>query len=76
MSGRILSLLALAVIPAAAQVPAVLINNVTRPGSADLQIGDRFEIVITGCAGWGAASGIHFLLARPGCLNGWTRTRG
>jgi len=48
MSGRILWLLALAVIPAAAQVPAVHVNNVTRPGSTDLQIGDRFEIVITG----------------------------
>jgi hypothetical protein len=53
----ILPVLALAVIPAAARVPAVHINvpavhinNVTYPGSTDLQIGDRFEIVITGGA--------------------------
>jgi hypothetical protein len=50
MSGWILCLLALAAIPAAAQVPAVHVDNVTRPGSADLQIGDRFEIVVRGGA--------------------------
>ncbi len=35
---------------AAAQGPVVRIANATRPSSADFQIGDRFEIVITGTA--------------------------
>ena len=35
---------------AAAQGPVVRIANATRPSSTDFQIGDRFEIVITGTA--------------------------
>jgi hypothetical protein len=40
--------LALGVIPAAAQGPTVRILNLSRPVSGDFQIGERFEIVISG----------------------------
>jgi hypothetical protein len=45
---RVLLVVALAVIPAAAQSPLVRLINATRPASRDFQIGDRFEILITG----------------------------
>lgn len=41
-------LLVLAIIPAAAQSPLARIVNTSGPVSRDFQIGDRFEIVITG----------------------------
>src|ERR1700693_5378650 len=47
---RVLLVVALAVIPAAAQSPLVRLINSTRPASRDFQIGDRFEILITGAA--------------------------
>jgi hypothetical protein len=47
---RVLVFLAVAIIPAAAQRPMVRLINVTRPAGSDFQIGDRFEIVITGAA--------------------------
>jgi hypothetical protein len=47
---RALLVLALAVIPAVAQTPLVRLINATRPASRDFQIGDRFEILITGAA--------------------------
>jgi hypothetical protein len=40
--------LVLAVIPAAAQSPLVHLLNASRPNSGDFQIGDRFQILITG----------------------------
>jgi len=43
-------ILIVAVIPAAAQRPMVRVTNATRPATTDFQIGDRFEIVITGAA--------------------------
>jgi len=46
---RILLALAVAAVSAVAQSPAVQITNASRPGS-DFQVGDRFEIVITGTA--------------------------
>jgi hypothetical protein len=45
---RVLLVLALTVIPAVAQTPYVRLVNLSRPGSRDFQIGDRFEILITG----------------------------
>ena len=45
---RVPLLLVLAVIPAAAQSPIVGLFNASRPLSRDFQVGDRFEIVITG----------------------------
>jgi hypothetical protein len=45
---RVPLLLVLAIIPAAAQSPLVHLLNASRPLSRDFQIGDRFEIVITG----------------------------
>jgi len=48
---RVLLILVVAGIPAAAQEPEVRLTNATRPASTDFQIGDRFEIVITGTAG-------------------------
>jgi len=48
---RVLVLLAVAIIPAAAQRPVVRLTNATRPASNDFQVGDRFEIVITGAVG-------------------------
>src|ERR1700678_1046301 len=47
---RLLLALALAIAPAVGQSPVVQLTNVTRPAN-DFQIGDRFEIVITGAAG-------------------------
>jgi hypothetical protein len=47
---RILFILTVAVIPALAQAPAVQLTNVTRPAKTDFQVGDRFDIVITGPA--------------------------
>jgi hypothetical protein len=45
---RVLVLFVLAIIPAAAQSPLVNLLNASRPLSRDFQIGDRFEILITG----------------------------
>ncbi len=45
---RALLILVLGVIPAAAQSPLVRLINVSRPVSRDFQIGERFEILITG----------------------------
>jgi len=45
---RALFVVALAVIPALAQTPLVRLIDATRPASRDFQIGDRFEILITG----------------------------
>ncbi|HMC59041.1 MAG TPA: hypothetical protein VKJ01_07610, partial [Candidatus Solibacter sp.] len=47
---RALLILAVAGIPVAAQNPVVRLTNTTRPGSADFQIGDRFEIAIAATA--------------------------
>src|SRR5207253_3916082 len=45
------SLLILAMgLPTFAQIPVVQLTNATRPASKDFQVGDRFEIVITGAA--------------------------
>jgi len=46
----IVAKLVVAAIPAAAQRPAVQLTNSTYPGATDFQIGDRFEVVITGAA--------------------------
>src|SRR5260370_28898023 len=45
---RALLILVLGVIPAAAQSPLVRLINVSRPVSRDFQIGERFEVLITG----------------------------
>ncbi len=45
---RVPLLLVLAIIPAAAQSPIVRLLNASRPISRDFQVGDRFEILITG----------------------------
>src|SRR5258708_38632653 len=45
---RALLILVLGVIPAAAQSPLVRLLNASRPISRDFQIGERFEILITG----------------------------
>ncbi|HEX4808557.1 MAG TPA: hypothetical protein VH325_06500, partial [Bryobacteraceae bacterium] len=45
---RLLLILVFAVAGAAAQSPSVQLNNISRPGKAEYQIGDRFQIVITG----------------------------
>jgi hypothetical protein len=47
---RILLVLVVSALALAAQGPLVRITNVTRPTNTDFQIGDRFEIVITGAA--------------------------
>lgn len=47
---RLLLILAVAVAPAIAQGPVVRLTNATRPARNDFQIGDRFEIAITGAA--------------------------
>jgi hypothetical protein len=47
---RILLILGVALIPAIAQSPVVQLTNATRPASKDFQIGDRFQIVVTGAA--------------------------
>src|ERR1700761_2586290 len=38
----------MAAVPLAAQSPVVHLNNITRPGSTNFEVGDRFEIVISG----------------------------
>jgi hypothetical protein len=48
---RVLLILALAIVPAAAQTPLVYLINVSRPSSPTFEIGDRFEIVIAGAPG-------------------------
>jgi hypothetical protein len=48
---RVLLILALAIVPAAAQTPLVSLINVTHPSSPAFEIGDRFEIVISGAPG-------------------------
>jgi hypothetical protein len=45
-----LLLIVVACIPVFAQSPAVRISYTSRPGSTDYQIGDRFEILVTGAA--------------------------
>src|ERR1700723_1376032 len=45
---RILFILIVFVTSLAAQNSAVKITNLSRPGSTDFQVGDRFEIVVTG----------------------------
>lgn len=45
---RILLILVAVVIPMAAQRPVVRLVNVSRPAAKDFQIGDRFEVVISG----------------------------
>ena len=47
---RNLIVLALLAFPALAQNPTVRIENTTRPGRTDFQVGDRFEIIIQGAA--------------------------
>ena len=47
---RALLILVVAAIPVAAQKAVVQLTNATRPARTDFQIGDRFEIVITGTA--------------------------
>ena len=48
---RVLLLFAAGLIPAAAQSPLVRLINLSHPFSGEFQIGDRFEIQITGAAG-------------------------
>jgi hypothetical protein len=48
VSVRILIILVAAVIPALAQAPGVRLINISRPASRDFQIGDRFEVRISG----------------------------
>jgi hypothetical protein len=43
---RVLLFLVLSILPVAAQSPIVQLWNESRPGSGDLQIGDRFKILI------------------------------
>ncbi len=47
---RVLLVLALVIVPVFAQNPVVQLINTSRPASTDFQVGDRFEIVITGSA--------------------------
>jgi hypothetical protein len=47
---RFMLVLALAAVSAVAQSPRVQFTNISRPGSKDFQVGDRFEIAITGAA--------------------------
>jgi len=47
---RCLLFLAVTTIPVLAQSPTVRLSNLSRPDSADFQVGDRFEIVITAAA--------------------------
>ncbi|HXN46765.1 MAG TPA: hypothetical protein VN893_09025 [Bryobacteraceae bacterium] len=48
---RILLLVGVTCLAVAAQAPVARITNATRPSAPDFQIGDRFEIVVTGTAG-------------------------
>ena len=45
---RVLFILILAIVPGVAQTPLVRMMNPSRPFSPDFEVGDRFEIVITG----------------------------
>lgn len=45
---RLLLILAGVVVPAMAQTPSVLVSNTTRNASKDFQVGDRYEVVVTG----------------------------
>jgi hypothetical protein len=47
---RALLILAVAAVPAIAQNPVVRLTNASRPASSEFQIGDRYEIVITGAS--------------------------
>ena len=47
---RVLLIFAVAVIPAVAESPVARLTNSTRVAGSDFQIGDRYEIVITGTA--------------------------
>jgi len=65
-----------AVMSVAAQIPVVTIANTTRPGK-DFQVGDRFEIVVTGVA----KQPVSVRTTRQGSTDwspvvGWTDTRG
>jgi hypothetical protein len=73
---RLLLTLTLAVASALGQSPVVQLTNVTRPGN-DFQIGDRFEIVITGAAGQPIS--VRTTMHRRtdwGPIIGWTDTTG
>ena len=45
---RVLTILAVSIAPAIAQHPLVQLTNVTRTAGKDFQIGDKFEIVVSG----------------------------
>jgi hypothetical protein len=45
---KALIVFAMGVVAVAAQSPTARIINASRPGSADFQVGDRFEVVLTG----------------------------
>jgi hypothetical protein len=45
---RVFLAFAVAVIPLAAQSPSARLLNMSRPDAADFQVGDRFEVAITG----------------------------
>jgi hypothetical protein len=47
---RLLLISVLAIVPAAAQAPHVFLLNTSRPASPTFEIGDRFEIVVTGAS--------------------------
>jgi hypothetical protein len=48
MTMRVLFVLVMTAIPAAAQNPLVRLINTTHPASRVFQVGDRFEILLTG----------------------------
>lgn len=45
---KVLVVFVMAALAASAQSPTVRIINTSRPGSSDFQVGDRFEVVVTG----------------------------
>ena len=45
-----LLMLVTSAIPAVGQIPEVRVTNVSRPAASDLQVGDRFEIIIAAAA--------------------------
>ena len=47
---RILLALLMVVIPAAAQHPLVRLVNASHPGVSGFQVGDRFEVLVTGAS--------------------------
>ena len=49
-AGRALLIFVALAIPLAAQNPSARLTNTSRPGATDFQVGDRFEVVITGAA--------------------------